>query len=147
MAPRGRPGRIDVSGMDRSLGQGHNENHVKYNSNAVGDFLLFLHGAMKIALVVGLIVLVATAQSPAVAAAQDRHPYGAVHNPDSVGVEHDDSDDDQWPGHRRTRDDEDDWPGSDDVSPAMNLDGTPMAGELDINGNFFGDCGSSTLWD
>lgn len=133
--------------MDMSLGQRHNENHVKDNSIAVGDLLIFVHGAMKIALVVGLIVLVATAPSPAGAAAQDRHPYGAVSSPDSVVVERDDSDEDQWPGHRRTREDEDDWLGSDDGSPAMNLDGTPMAGELDINGNFFGDCGSSSLWD
>jgi hypothetical protein len=30
----------------------------------------------------------------------------------------------------------------------MNLDGTPMAGDLDIGGNFYGDCGSAyDSWD
>jgi hypothetical protein len=51
--------------------------------------------------------------------------------------------------------DDDRWLESDDT-PSMNLDGTPMAGDLDLNGNVYGDCGgafdgwdsgTSGLWD
>ena len=51
--------------------------------------------------------------------------------------------------------DDDRWLESDDT-PSMNLDGTPMAGDLDLNGNVYGDCGgafdgwdssTSGMWD
>lgn len=43
--------------------------------------------------------------------------------------------------------DDDHWLESDD-QPSVNLDGTPMCGDLDLNGNVYGDCGSAfDAWD
>lgn len=39
------------------------------------------------------------------------------------------------------------WLEANDTSPLMNLDGTPMSGDIDINGNFYDDSGGSSMWD
>jgi hypothetical protein len=43
--------------------------------------------------------------------------------------------------------DDDRWLEAYDASPSMNLDGTPMAGDLDICGNLYRDCSTSSMWD
>ena len=104
------------------------------------DALLFIHGVMKLALVLGVMVLVATAPSQA---------HEAVHGQQAVAAqatEHDQDDEPSW-GRRMLHAHDDRWLEADDASPSMNLDGTPMAGDLDICGNFYGDCSTSTMWD
>lgn len=104
------------------------------------DALLFIHGLMKLALVIGIMVLVATFPSQANASG---HVQQATAAPVS---EHDQDERPSW--GRRMLHDDDRWLEDDDASPTMNLDGAPMAGDLDIHGNFFGDCGSACdSWD
>lgn len=115
----------------------------------MSDALLFLDGILKLALVVGVMVLVATAPSLS-------HPAG--HGQQAVAAqatEHDQDDKRSW-GHRMLLADDDRWPEPDDTSPSMNLDGTPMCGDIDLDGNFYGDSGSafdswdgstSSMWD
>lgn len=106
----------------------------------MSDLLLLIHGLMKIALVMGLMVLVATAPSPAHATNQGQQTGRPL------AIEHGEDEEPSW--GRRVIDNDDRWLEADDRSPCMNLDGTPMAGELDIGGNFFGDCGSAyDSWD
>lgn len=103
------------------------------------DVLLFLDGLMKIALVVGVMILVATAPSQAHATSHGQNA-AAAH-----ATQHDQDDEPSW--GRRMLHDGDHWLDADDASPCMNLDGTPMAGDLDTSGNFYGDCGTSSMWD
>lgn len=106
----------------------------------MSDLLLLIHGLMKIALVMGLMVLVATAPSQAHATSQGQQTV-APH-----AIEHEEDDEPSW--GRRVIHDDDRWLEADEGSPCMNLDGTPMAGDLDIDGNFYGDCGSAHhSWD
>lgn len=98
------------------------------------DLPLLADGLMKVALLVGIMVLVATAPS-----ARSASPNGwREANPDERRHHFcDDSDFDC----RRLDDDDDDlgtsWMRT-SVGPAVNVDGTPMSGDLDINGNPFG---------
>lgn len=104
------------------------------------DALLFIHGLMKLALVVGIMVLVATAPSRASATDQERRTGW-------VQAAVCDQDDEPSRSRRMLDVDDDRWLEADDASPSMNLDGTPMAGDLDTNGNFYGDCGTSSMLD
>ncbi|MCO4095350.1 MAG: hypothetical protein HEQ37_19200 [Acidovorax sp.] len=103
------------------------------------DALLFIHGLMKLALVIGIMVLVATAPS---------HAYATGHGQQAVAAHANEYDQDEEPSWgRRMLHDDDRWLDADDASPCMNIDGTPMAGDLDIHGNFYGDCSASSMWD
>lgn len=105
------------------------------------DVLLFLDGVMKIALVVGVMILVATAPSQAHATSHGQRA-AAAH------ATQDDEEDKPSRSRRMLDADDDRWLEDDDASPSMNLDGAPMAGDLDIHGNFLGDCGSACdSWD
>ena len=96
------------------------------------DLLLLFHGLMKLALVVGLMVLVATAPSSKPATLARRLSSG--HN-DGRGQRFNDEDD--FGRHRSGADLETNWAQS-DFEPYVNVDGTPMCGDVDINGNAFG---------
>lgn len=105
------------------------------------DVLLLIHGLMKIALVAGVMVLVATA--PARASVTG-------HQLQTSWTQAVECDQDHGLGRSRQMlvADDDRWLEVDDASPWTNLDGTPMVGDLDINGNFYGDCGSAGgSWD
>lgn len=102
--------------------------------------LLLIHGLVKIALVMGVMVLVATAPSQA---STSGHELQAGLVPAATC---DQDDKPSW-GHRMLHADDDSWLASEDTSPSMNLDGTTMAGDLDICGNFYGDCSTSSMWD
>lgn len=105
------------------------------------DVLLCIYSLMKIALVAGVMVLVATAPSRASATGQERQTGW-------VQAAVCDQEDDEPSRSRRMLDvDDDRWLEADDASPSMNLDGTPMCGDLDTNGNFYGDCSTSSMWD
>ncbi len=91
---------------------------------------------MKVMLVAGLIMLVATSPSRAFT------PSHAVQAGLEAVAGHDQDDEPSWGRRMLHTSIEDHWPASDD-QPSMNLDGTPMAGDLDLNGNFFGDIGSA----
>ena len=96
------------------------------------DLLLLFRGLMKLELVVGLMVLVATAPSSKPATVARRLSSG--HN-DGRGQRSNDEDDF---GRRRSGADlETSWAQS-DFEPYVNVDGTPMCGDVDINGNAFG---------
>lgn len=118
------------------------------------DLLVLVHGLMKLALVVGVMVLVATAPS-ATAAAERRSDLTSAHVVAVAATEGAAAYDDEALGRGRSRlDDGGSWMDSDDSSPSMNLDGTPMNGDLDLNGHFYGDCGcddwssdAHTMWD
>ena len=106
----------------------------------MNDILLLLHGLMKVLLVAGVMVLVATTPSRA---------HASLHGQQAVpaqATEHDQDDAPSW-GRRMLHAEDDRWLEADDASPSMNLDGMPMAGDLDICGNFYGDCSSSSMWD
>ena len=120
------------------------------------DLLVLVHGLMKLALVVGVMVLVAAA--PAATAAAERRPGPSLTHGIAVAATAGAAayDDDALGRERSRLDDGDDWMDSDDSSPSMNLDGTPMNGDLDLNGHFYGDCGcdfdtwsndASSSWD
>lgn len=126
--------------MDKRLRFDHNKNHVFFNSICMDDALLFIHGLMKIALVAGVMALVATAPSRASAAGQERQTGW-------VQAAACDQDDEPSRSRRMLDVADDRWWEADDASPSMNLDGTPMAGDLDIRGNFYGDCSTSSMWD
>jgi hypothetical protein len=113
------------------------------------DVLLLLHGLMKLTLVAGVMVLVATAPSLA------DTPGRALEVGEAQTTSHHQDDKHSW-GHRMLHADDDRWLDFDDTSPSMNLDGTPMCGDLDLNGNFYGESGSafdswdgstSSMWD
>ena len=111
------------------------------------DLLVLVHGLMKLALVVGVMVLVATAPA-ATAAAKGRSGLSSHHGVAVAATAGAAAYDDEALGRRRSRlDDGCNWMDSDDSSPSMNLDGTPMNGDLDLNGHFYGDCGTSSMWD
>jgi hypothetical protein len=97
------------------------------------DTLLLLHGVMKVMLVIGVMVLVATAPSRA-SASSHQIQTGPAH---SVALHEDDSP--TWGRRMLHATDDDRWLEPDD-QPFTNLDGTPMAGDIDLDGNFFGDC-------
>lgn len=99
------------------------------------DALLFIHWLMKLALVLGVMVLVATAPSQASTRGRGLQ-IGLV---PAATCGHDDEP--SW-SRRMLHADDDRWRESDDT-PSMNLDGTPMAGDLDLNGNVYGDCGGA----
>ena len=97
------------------------------------DLPLLVDGLMKVALLVGIMVLVATAPS-----AKSASPNGWPEpNPEVRRCQCcNDSDFNRGP-----LDDDDDLETSSmrgSVGPAVNVDGTPMSGDLDINGNPFG---------
>ena len=115
----------------------------------MNDVLLLLHGLMKLALIDGVVVLVATA--PSLADTPGRELDAGL----AQTTTHDQDGKPSW-GRRMLLADDDRWLESDDNSPSMNLDGTPMCGDLDIDGNCYGDCGSafeswggstSSMWD
>ncbi len=107
----------------------------------MNDVLLFLDGIMKIALVVAVMILVATAPSRTDATA---HGLLAVA---AQAADHAQDDEPGWSRRMLHAQDDDDWLESDD-QPSANLDGTPMLGDLDMNGNVFGDCGGALdAWD
>lgn len=118
--------------------------------------MVLVHGLMKLALVVGLMVLVATAPTT-IAAAERRSGLSSPHGVAVAATAGAAVYDDESLGRGRSRlDDGGNWMDSDDSSPSMNLDGTPMNGDLDLNGNFYGDCGcdfhdwssdAHTMWD
>lgn len=98
------------------------------------DVLLLVDGLMKVALLVGIMVLVATAPS-----AKSASPNGWPEPNPEVRRRQccDDIDFNRGP----LDDDDDDLETSwmrGSVGPAVNVDGTPMSGDLDINGNPFG---------
>jgi hypothetical protein len=97
------------------------------------DTLLLLHGVMKVMLVIGVMVLVATAPSRA-SASSHQIQTGPAHS----GAWHED-DSPTWGRRMLHAADDDRWLEPDD-QPFTNLDGTPMAGDIDLDGNFFGDC-------
>jgi hypothetical protein len=101
----------------------------------MGDALLFIHGIMKLTLLLGVMVLVATAPSQA---STRGHGLQTGLAP-AATCDHDDEP--RW-GHRMLHAEDDHWLEFDDT-PSMNLDGTPMAGDLDLNGNVYGDCGGA----
>ena len=85
------------------------------------ELLLFFDGLMKLALVVAIMVFVATAPSAKPAPFAHRLRSG-----------HDES-------RRQSFDDDLDTCWSDGgFEPAVNIDGTPMCGDVDIRGNPFG---------
>ena len=101
------------------------------------DVLLLLDGLMKIALVASVMILVATAPSRAGAASHGRQADAAP----------DQDDEPTWSRRMLHAHDDDHWLEFDD-QPSVNLDGTPMCGDLDLNGNVYGDCGSAfDAWD
>ena len=106
----------------------------------MNDFLLLLHGLMKVLLVAGVMVLVATSPSRGHASFHGQQAIAAQ------ATEHDLDDEPSW-SRRMLHANDDSWLEVDDESPSMNLDGTPMAGDLDICGNFYGDCSTSSMWD
>lgn len=106
----------------------------------MGDLLLLMHGLMKLALVIGLIVLVATAPSVEAATGDQssglRSERGVANGATQTEMDHD------APSRARTRlDGWTNWVDSEDSSPFFNLDGTPMNGDFDIHGHAYGDCG------
>jgi hypothetical protein len=107
---------------------------------SMNDILLLLHGLMKVLLVAGVMVLVVTAPSRADAPVRGQLAVA------TQATDNDQNDDASW-GRRMLHTDDDRWLEADDASPSMNLDGTPMAGDLDTNGNFYGDCSTSSMWD
>ena len=113
------------------------------------DALLFIHGLMKLALVLGVIVLVATA--PALADTPGRE-VASGRAQTSVC---DQDDRPSW-GRRMLLADDDLWSDAEDTTSSFNVDGTPMAGDIDLNGNLYGCCSSgldswdgstSSMWD
>jgi hypothetical protein len=103
------------------------------------DLLLLIDDLTKFALVVGVMVLVATAPSQASATAHGLHTGAAQ------ATMHDEDDEPSWGRRMLHTDDDERWLHSDDH---VNLDGTPMCGDLDLNGNFYGDIGSAfDSWD
>lgn len=112
---------------------------LSLTQSGMDEVVLLLHGLMKLVLVAVIMVLVATAPSRASTPNRDLQV-----GPGSGA----DEDDTPESGRRRLSADEDSrWMDGDDHSPVMNLDGTPMSGDLDIAGNFFGDCGQPSIWD
>lgn len=106
----------------------------------MGDLLLLVHGLMKLALVIGLIVLVGTA--PSVGAATGDQSSGFTSERDIANGDKKMEIDHDAPSQARTRlDGWTNWADSEDSSPAFNLDGTPMNGDFDIHGHAYGDCG------
>ena len=105
------------------------------------DVLLLLHGLMKIALVASVMVLVATAPARAGATNHGRQA-GAT-----PATEPDQDDEPTRSRKMLLAHDDDHWLESDD-QPSVNLDGTPMCGDVDLHGNVYGDCGSAfDSWD
>lgn len=103
------------------------------------DVLFLLHGLMKVMLIAGVMVLVATTPSRAGTPSHEMQT-GLAQTSD-----HDQDDKPSWGRRMLHVDDDDRWLQSDDH---MNLDGTPMCGDLDLNGNFYGDSGSAfDSWD
>ena len=96
------------------------------------ELLLFLHGLMKLALVVGLMVLVAAA--PSAKPAPHARRLSSGHN-ERRGQRSGDEDD--FGRRRSSADLESSWAQS-DFEPYVNVDGTPMCSDVDINGNAFG---------
>ena len=127
--------------MDKRLSFDHNKNHVFFNSFGMEDVLLLLDGLMKIALVASVMIVVATAPSRAGAASHGRQADAAP------ATTPDQDDEPTWSRRMLHAHDDDHWLESDD-QPSVNLDGTPMCGDLDLNGNVYGDCGSAfDAWD
>ena len=94
------------------------------------ELLLFFDGLMKLALVAAIMVLVATAPSAKPAPLAQRLRSG-----------HDESrrqslDDDF--GRRQSDDDLDACWRDSGFEPTVNIDGTPMCGDVDVRGNAFG---------
>jgi hypothetical protein len=105
------------------------------------DLLVLVHGLMKLALVVGVMVLVATAPSAATTSGKGSGNSLVQSTSAHVSAQVVDDHDEPYGRTRSRLDDSGTWMDSDDSSPSMNLDGTPMNGDLDLNGHVFGDCG------
>jgi hypothetical protein len=125
--------------MDKSVALDHNLNHVIFNSFDMSELLLLLDGLMKAALVVCLMVLVATAPSNASArsTAQRYAEEGGLRQPDTEATSSEEEPD-RWragyayeslASHEEERD---------PFEHTTNIDGTPMCGDVDINGNVYG---------
>jgi hypothetical protein len=112
------------------------------------DFLLLIHGLMKVALVIGVLVLVATAPSPAIAFGLQEEPSASADSSSAARIEAAGWEADERRSSSRCIPyvDDDDWMESSSYDHGMNLDGTPMNGDLDLNGNSFGDCGGPFDW-
>jgi hypothetical protein len=113
------------------------------------DVLLLLHDLMKLALIAGVIVLVATTPSRA-----GTEGHGLLTSAAQTTT-HDQDDKPSW-GRRMLLADDDLWSDSEDTTSSFNVDGTPMAGDIDLNGNLYGCCSSgldswdgstSSMWD
>jgi len=112
------------------------------------DLLPLIHRLMKVAPLIGVMTLVATAPSPAVAASHQEQSSiraGAV-DPELMKAVACNADERRSSGRRTLYADDDNWIESDGSSPCMNLDGTPMNGDLGQHGNSVGDCGGSLGW-
>lgn len=86
----------------------------------MGDLLLLLDGLMKVALAVSAMVWVATLPSPATPASQrddDSGPWGTGTGSVTSGSFEEEPDQFEY---------------------STNIDGTPMCGDVDTNGNVFG---------
>lgn len=108
------------------------------------DFLLAIHGLMKLMLVVGVMVLVATA--PQSAGASGVHAAGVPAQAQAVGTRRlsdhttlDAATDSAWEECRVSKDSICSTTSDrDPFEQDFNIDGTPMCGAVDINGNAWG---------
>jgi hypothetical protein len=114
------------------------------------DLLLVFHGLMKLMLVVGVMVLVATAPQSAVASgvhaagmSAQAQAGGTRRLSDHTTFDADDpldgATDSGWEERRVSKDSI--WSTTSDRDPFeqdFNIDGTPMCGAVDINGNAWG---------
>jgi hypothetical protein len=105
------------------------------------DLFLLIHSLMKLGLVVSILVLIATAPSTAAATAY----LSRASSPDNVTTPSpafDDDDDDRLDGASHENFDFESTSSMtiETIHPMVNIDGTPMVGDsdIDINGNPFG---------
>lgn len=91
------------------------------------DALLLIHGLMKIALFIGVMVLVATA--PSLADAAGHGPQTAMQFAE-LGSD----DEPSWPRRMLNDHGNDQWMEPDRFEPMVNIDGTMMLGDFDVNG-------------
>ena len=97
----------------------------------MSDALLLIHGLMKIALFIGVMVLVATA--PSLADAAGHGPQTAMQFAE-LGLD----DEPSWPRRMLNDHGNDQWMEPDLFEPMVNIDSTMMLGDFDVNGNMYG---------